>query len=178
MNEERRVKYYIFEVEMPEEYEVVLRNIAEREKITLDELTTASLKYMTEHTEEVKGWKTEFDKLPENIKEKLQRINVNCIYPVYDDETEEMARNRALAREIKPKLNLHEISQKEFVDHIDEDNFFQLFGNPVIINCDNGQKLVCMAWSMAERLMRMTGHGEEADEVIRKAAEMNRNEEL
>lgn len=89
-----------------------------------------------------------------------------------------MARNRALAEEIKPKLSLHEISQKEFVDHIDEDNFFQLFGNPVIINCDNGQKLVCMAWSMAERLMRMTGHGEEADEVIRRAAEMNRNEEL
>ena len=29
---------------------------------------------MTEHTEEVKSWKTEFDKLPEDIKEELQLI--------------------------------------------------------------------------------------------------------
>ena len=71
----------------------------------------------------------------------------------------------------KQVLQLHEISQKEFLDNIEEDDFFQLFGNPVIINCDNGQKLVCMAWPMAEKLMRMTGRGAEADEVIRKAAE-------
>lgn len=171
-NEENRAKYYIFEVEIPEGYEVQLRKIAEKENTTLDELTSAGLKYMVEHPEDVIRWKSELDNLPDNTKEKIQRIKVSRIYPVYENETEDIARYRALSIESKPVLKLHEISQKEFVDHIEGENFFQLFGNPVIINCDNGKKLVCMAWAMAERLMRMTGRGAEADEVIRRAAEM------
>ena len=171
-DEEKKAKYYIFEIEMPEEYEMQLRNIAEKESITIDELTSAGLRYMIEHTEDVIRWKLEQNSLPDNIKEMIQRIKLNSIYPVYENETEVIARNRAMSMESKSVLKLHEISLKEFVDHIDEENFFQLFGNPVIINSDNGQRLVCMAWSMAERLLRMTGRGDEADEVIRRAAEM------
>ena len=72
-------------------------------------------------------------------------------------------------------LSLCEMSQREFCDHIEDDDFFLVYGNPVIVNGDDGQKLVCMAWPMAERILRMTGRGDEADEVIRKAKEMQDN---
>ena len=67
---------------------------------------------------------------------------------------------------------LLEISQQEFCDHIEDDDFFLAYGNPVVINCDSGSKVVAIAWPMAERMLRMTGRGDEADEVIRQAAEM------
>ena len=66
-------------------------------------------------------------------------------------------------------LHLQEITQQEFCDHIEDEDFFRTYGNPVVINCNNGQKVVAIAWPMAERMLRMTG---QADEVIRRAVEM------
>ena len=70
-------------------------------------------------------------------------------------------------------LHLQEISQQEFCDHIEDDDFFLAYGNPLIINCDNGKKLVAIAWPLAERMMRAEGRGDETDEIIKRAAEMN-----
>ena len=68
-------------------------------------------------------------------------------------------------------LSLPEISETDFREHIGDDDFCLVYGNPVIINTDAGNKLVCMAWPMAERLLRATGCGDEADEIIRACAE-------
>lgn len=73
-------------------------------------------------------------------------------------------------------LSLLEISQTEFCEHIEDDDFFLAYGNPVVIRCDSGKKVVAVAWPLAERIMRATGHGDEADEVIRKVAEMTENQ--
>ena len=51
-----------------------------------------------------------------------------------------------------------------------------MYGNPVVVKGNDGKKLVCMAWPMAERILRMTGRGDEADEVIRKAKEMSESD--
>lgn len=42
-----------------------------------------------------------------------------------------------------PSINM--ISQKEFCDHIEDDDFFLKFGNPVAIKTDDGIILMCMA---------------------------------
>lgn len=69
-------------------------------------------------------------------------------------------------------LPLIEISQAEFCEHIEDDDFFLAYGNPVVIRCDSGGKIVAIAWPLAERIMRASGHGDEADEVLRKVTEM------
>ena len=58
--------------------------------------------------------------------------------------------------------HLEEIQQQEFYDHIEDDDFFLAYGNPVIINCDNGKSLAAIAWPLAERMLRSAGRGEEA----------------
>ena len=74
-------------------------------------------------------------------------------------------------------LCLQEISQQEFCDHFDDNDFFLAYGNPLIINCDSGSKIVAIAWPLAERMLRMAGRGDEADEVIRKCAEQYEQEQ-
>jgi hypothetical protein len=69
-------------------------------------------------------------------------------------------------------LPLMEINQTEFCEHIEDDDFFLVYGNPVVIRCDSGTKVVAVAWPLVERIMRAAGHGDEADEVIRNVAEM------
>ena len=69
-------------------------------------------------------------------------------------------------------LPLIEISQADFCEHIEDDDFFLAYGNPVVIRCDSGGKVVAIAWPLVERIMRATGHGDEVDEVLRKVAEM------
>lgn len=66
---------------------------------------------------------------------------------------------------------LQTISQADFVEHIEDEDFFRAYGNPVIIQCDSGFRLVCIAWELCERLMREAGRGDEADEIIRRCAE-------
>ena len=74
-------------------------------------------------------------------------------------------------------MHLHKITRQEFCDHIEDDDFFLAYGNPLIINCENGSRLVAIAWPLAERMLRMAGRGEEADEVIKRCAEMQGEED-
>lgn len=79
--------------------------------------------------------------------------------------------------EITDSKHLQEISQQEFCEHIEDDDFFQAYGNPVVINAENGRKYVAMAWPLAERMLRAAGRGDEADEVIRQAKEQDNQED-
>lgn len=44
------------------------------------------------------------------------------------------------------------ISEQEFYDHIEDENFFEIYGNPSFIKNDNGQGLVCMSIEYYERI--------------------------
>ncbi|MBR1711309.1 MAG: hypothetical protein IJ719_21225 [Clostridia bacterium] len=46
------------------------------------------------------------------------------------------------------------ISEQEFVDHIADEDFLPVYGNPIIINCKAGYKLIFMAWPMMERFLK------------------------
>lgn len=49
-----------------------------------------------------------------------------------------------------PSINM--ISQKEFCDHIEDDDFLRRYGNPVAIQSEDGSILICMATEYYERL--------------------------
>ncbi|MBP3902566.1 MAG: hypothetical protein J6D53_14110 [Blautia sp.] len=68
------------------------------------------------------------------------------------------------------RLPYPEISQQEFCDHIDDDDFFLVYGNPVIIKADSGTKLLCIAFPMYERIMRSIGRENEIEEIKRECA--------
>lgn len=61
-----------------------------------------------------------------------------------------------------PSINM--ISQKEFCDHIEDDDFFLKFGNPVAIKTEDGIILMCMAIEYYER---MTGEKIEISENVK-----------
>ncbi len=44
------------------------------------------------------------------------------------------------------------ISEQEFCDHIEDENFFEIYGNSSFIKNDNGQGLVCMSIEYYERI--------------------------
>ena len=50
-----------------------------------------------------------------------------------------------------PGINM--ITQQEFCDHIEEDDFLLRYGNPVAIKTDEGKILLCMAIEFYERMM-------------------------
>ena len=64
-----------------------------------------------------------------------------------------------------------EITQQEFCDHIEDEDFFLVYGNPVVIRADSGTKLLAIAFPMYERLMRLAGRGTEVDKIIKECAE-------
>ena len=45
------------------------------------------------------------------------------------------------------------ISEKEFCEHIEDDDFPIRYGNPVCIHTNDGQLLVCMTYKLYERLL-------------------------
>ena len=98
---ERCIKYYVWEIEMPEDYADQLRQIAAKENMTLDEMTEKALMHITEYQEILAAWKAELDVLPQEQKSRLGEVNVARIYPVYADETETEARERAILNENK-----------------------------------------------------------------------------
>lgn len=69
------------------------------------------------------------------------------------------------------KLPYPEITQQEFCDHIEDDDFFLAYGNPVVIRADSGTKLLAIAFPMWERLMRNICRGEEIELIKKECAE-------
>ena len=84
-----------------------------------------------------------------------------------DGETENDARERAIRNENEQHLLLPELSVEELHEHIEDDDFPVKFGNPVIINCYNGKKLVCITLPLFERMLRQAGQDDKADEINR-----------
>lgn len=169
--------YYVYEMQMPEEDLQLLKAIAAEEKISLNDLFIQVMRYIVDHPQEMKDWKERYDQLPEEERRRLEQIRISCVYPVEDGETEEEARNRMLrkAHEAYPfpysPTTLPEISQQEFCDNIEDDDFFRTYGNPVVIRADSGTKLLAVAFPMYERYMRILGLGDEIDQIRWECAE-------
>ena len=172
------IKYYIYEFEMPEEYKQAFTEVSRKLHISTDELLCRWLQYLVDTPEEAAKIKAEWDALSEDERVKFNRCRLIRIYPVNEGESEELARARAVCEENYGKqLPVLVVSQEEFQEHMDDEDFFLTYGNPVAVQTEAGNKLLCMAWPMAERLMRLTGRGAEADEVIREAREKYEREQ-
>ncbi len=168
----KEILYYIYEMEMPEDCREKILEVAEKEHMTTAQLLCGWLKYLVDNPEDAKKVKADWDALSTEEREKYEQIKLVRIYPVHEGESEEAARAIAICEERYGKqILLPEISQAEFCEHLDDDDFFLAYGNPVILKTESGHKLLCMAWPMAERLIRQTGRGKEADEIIREAKE-------
>ena len=166
----KEIQYYIYEMEMPDECRKKILEVAEKENMTTDQLFCGWLKYLVDNPEEAKKVKADWDALSAEERAKYEQIMLVRVYPVHKGESEETARAIAICKERYGKqILLPEISQSEFSEHLDDDDFFLTYGNPVILKTESGSKLLCMAWPMAERLMRKSGRGEEADAIIREA---------
>ena len=163
--------YYILEIEMSFEFKELLDAAAERENLTLEEFIVHSLTVLLKDTEKVKKLKAEYDALPEKQKVHDDDIRVIRMFPVYDGESEDEARAIAILKEKERYTPMPEISVSEFREHIEEDDFPLRYGNPVVINSDNGKKLVCLSWEFYERLMKLSGRGDELDKINRQIAD-------
>lgn len=168
----KEILYYIYEMEMPEECRKIIQEAAEKAHMTTDQLFCGWLKYLVENPEETKKVKADWDALIVEERAKYEQIKLVRIYPVHEGESDEAARAIAVYKERYGKqIPLPEISQTDFIEHLDDDNFFLAYGNPVVVKADDGRQALYMAWPMAERLMRETGRGAEADAIIREVRE-------
>ncbi len=75
------------------------------------------------------------------------------------------------------KTNLQEIPQQELCEHIEDDDFFLAYGNPVVVKTESGKKVLAIAWPLAERLMRAAGREDEVDNIIKQASEIEADRE-
>lgn len=172
--------YYIYEMQMPEEDLQLLKSIAEKERMSLNDLFVQAFAYIAGHPDEVRAWKERFDKLPEEEKRRLNQTTILRIYPVEDGETEEEARSRQLQKErdafpyLDGPSTLPVITQQEFCDHIDDEDFFLAYGNPVVIRADSGTRLMAIAFPLYERYMQILGRGDEIDEIKRECVEADK----
>lgn len=48
--------------------------------------------------------------------------------------------------------NVNAITQQEFLDHIEDDDFLLKYGNPVAVLVEDGSVLMCMAIEYYERM--------------------------
>ena len=49
------------------------------------------------------------------------------------------------------------MTQKEFVEHIEDDDFFRKYGNPVIIRTESGDDCVAMSAQLYDKLAEKCG---------------------
>ena len=129
--------YYIVELEMSIELKEKIESIIAKENLSLEDYLARCLSYYTLHSDELERIQKEYNALSENEKETTNSIRVI------------------------------RISVEELHEHIEDDDFPVKFGNPVIINCYNGKKLVCITLPLFERMLRQAGQDDKADEINR-----------
>lgn len=163
--------YYILELEISVEFKALLDAAAERENLTLEEFIVHSLTVFLKDADKVKKLKAEYDALPDNPKVNDDDIRVIRMFPVYEGESEDEARAIAILKEKERYTPMPEISVAEFRERIEDDDFPLRYGNPVVINGDNGKKLVCLSWEFYERIMKLSGRNDELYKINRQIAD-------
>lgn len=174
--------YYIYEMQMPEEDLALLKTVAAKDRISLNDLFIRCLVYIAEHSDEIWHWKEWYDRLPEEEKRKLDVIKITRIYPVENGETEEEARRRQIQKEhdafpfLDGPATLPVITQQELCDHIEDEDFFLTYGNPVVVKEDSGTKLLAIAFPLYKRYMQICGREDEIEEIKRECTEQYKRE--
>ena len=56
-----------------------------------------------------------------------------------------------------PKLNLPTLSEDEFVENIDKDDFFRKFGNPAVIHTKAGDRCIVLSAELYDRTAELCG---------------------
>ena len=54
-------------------------------------------------------------------------------------------------------MYLPNMTQKEFVEHIEDEDFFRKYGNPVIIRTESGDDCVAMSAQLYDRIAEKCG---------------------
>lgn len=159
--------YYIYELQMPQEMAEQFERVAAERGVTTDELFCETLQYYIDHPEELKALKEEYKDQPEVVQ-------IIRKYPVLDGESEEEAKARALLAEDNGRgmfvddmcvSDLPVITEQELCDHVEDDDFFEKYGNPVLVQSKNSGKVVFMSFELYERQMRQAGKTDELEKV-------------
>lgn len=56
-----------------------------------------------------------------------------------------------------PKLNLPTLSEDEFVENIDKDDFFRKFGNPAVVYTKAGDCCIVLSAELYDRMAELCG---------------------
>lgn len=67
-------------------------------------------------------------------------------------------RTRADTRQILMETYLPTMTQEEYVEYIENEDFFRKFGNPVIIRAESGDDCVAMSVQLYDRIAKRCGH--------------------
>lgn len=54
-----------------------------------------------------------------------------------------------------PKLNLSMLTEDEFVENIDKDDFFRKFGNPAVIQTKSGERCIVLSVELYDRMAEL-----------------------
>lgn len=64
--------------------------------------------------------------------------------------------NEEKIEEMKSTLGIKSImTQKEFCDHIEDDDLFEKYPDPILVNGDNGEKAVLISWKRVKKHLRL-----------------------
>ena len=55
------------------------------------------------------------------------------------------------------KLNLPLLTEDEFVENIDKDDFFRKFGNPAVIQTKSGERCIVLSVELYDRMAELCG---------------------
>ena len=67
-------------------------------------------------------------------------------------------RTREDIRQMLMETYLPAMTQKEFVEHIEDGDFFRKYGNPVIIRTESGDDCVAMSAQLYDRIAEKCGY--------------------
>ena len=56
-----------------------------------------------------------------------------------------------------PKLFLPALTEDEFVENIDKDDFFRKFGNPAVIQTKSGEHCIVLSTELYDRMAELCG---------------------
>lgn len=79
------IDHYLYQIEVPVEYLNVLKNIAAKEHMSIEEMTVQGLIHITEHPEDIMKWDAELNALPDEEIAYLSSIKVSSIERIYSD---------------------------------------------------------------------------------------------
>ncbi len=178
--------YYIYELNMPEEVKEKLVQTAAERGVTTDELVQSWLEWAVEHKAEFEEMVKNHKALSEEERAKGEAIKIVRSYPVHDGESEAEAKLRALREEtgrtLGPLSNdvetmmLPMISEEEFCEHVEDENFYEKYGNPCVIVGKDGRKIVFESFALYKRDMHLAGMDDELAEIEKQIEEDGRRQ--